>query len=92
MAGSLAGAMMAAPVEGRGEPIAPAASDPRIADIEKSRGKPLTRAQRKAVLDSIKEHEDSWRKGRSFSVPDGTEPDFVFRPSANTGDRGRRPS
>lgn len=79
-AGAAAGTLLAgaagAPAEARPEPPL----DPRLAAIEKSRGKPLSAEQRKAVLDNIHESEQGWEKGRAFPVPDGTPPDFVFRP------------
>jgi hypothetical protein len=63
--------------------------DTRLTQIEKSRGKPFTEEQRKAVLKNIQDTDDSWAKGRKgFTVPDQTEPDFVFRPTTN--ERRRR--
>src|SRR5438874_307159 len=61
---------------------APASGDVRVALIEKSRGKPFTEEQRKAVLTNIQGSDDAWTKARiAFTVPDQTEPDFVFSPS-----------
>src|SRR5205807_2411433 len=57
--------------------------DPRIAAIEKSLAKPLSAEKRKAVIDNITGNEEAWSKARAaFTVPDQTEPDFVFTPTA----------
>lgn len=92
-AGSVAGALAASAVSGVGAAAAqePPKSeiDTRLALIEKSRGGPLPEEQRRAVLKSIQSTEEAWARGRQFPVPDGTEPNFLFRP---TPSKGRAPS
>jgi len=93
VAGALAGASAnakPAPSQGQPRPEVPMPdTDSRLALIEQSRGKPLTEEQRKAVLKNIKSTEESWAKGRAFPVPDGTEPDFIFRPTPSQRQGGK---
>lgn len=83
---SLTGALAAAALTEESQaqaPVTPAEppADTRLAVLESSLGRTLTEEQRKAVLANIRFSEDAWAKCRKeFKVPDGTEPDFVFRP------------
>jgi hypothetical protein len=96
-AGALGVAAAAGPVEGAGssaegsapstpsqqadQPAPPGPADPRITLIERGRSVPLTEAQRKLLVEAYKTAERDWAPAREFDVPDGTEPDFVFRPT-----------
>jgi hypothetical protein len=81
---SLTGALTAAAVTTQAQaPTTPPEipADTRLAALERSLGRTLSEEQRKAVLANIRFSEDAWAKCRKeFKVPDGTEPDFVFRP------------
>lgn len=55
--------------------------DSRIRLIEESRGAPLAEETRVAVLAAIGEMDRKWAEGRTFYVPDGTEPGFLFHPT-----------
>jgi hypothetical protein len=59
----------------------PAGEDPRIGLIERGRSAPLTEAQRKQLAEAYKTADKEWAPARQLNVPDGTEPDFVFRPT-----------
>ena len=82
--GALAASALAAEAQKEEKPVTEA--DTRTTLIEKSRGKPLTEDQRKTISKNIRENDEAWTKGREFLVPDGTEPDFVFRPTPLSGD------
>jgi hypothetical protein len=66
-----------------------AASDPEseaaLALIEQSLGHALGPEQRALVADALSWLTDAWRSHRA-SVPDGTEPDFVFHPTPLSSD------
>jgi hypothetical protein len=81
-AAALAGrAAMSEPQTGKSAEPPPAGDDPRVALIERGRSAPLTEAQRKALVEAYKTADKEWAPAREFSVPDGTAPDFVFRPT-----------
>jgi len=69
------------------DPAAPG-EDPRIGLIEKERSVPLTEAQRKQLVRAMKDVDKEWAPARRFAIPDGTEPDFVFRPTAGQTEEG----
>lgn len=55
-------------------------SEPGLALIEQRLGHALGQEQRVPIALSLKWLADAWRSHLS-SVPDGTEPDFVFHPT-----------
>ena len=65
-------------------------NDVRVKLIEKSRGKPFTDDQRKAVLKNIRNTDKQWAEGRKFEVPDTTEPAISFTPTPLTRGRSGR--
>lgn len=63
-----------------GQPASEA--DTRVTVLEKTLGRTLTPDERKAVEASIKGTDEAWAAVRpTFTVPDGLEPAFVFRPA-----------
>ena len=86
---SVGGAVLAASAAGQEKkPEVPRSDDDiRVRLIEKSRGKPFTPEQKKAVLENIRNTDKQWAEGRKFDVPDNTEPAFVFTPTPRSGRR-----
>jgi hypothetical protein len=78
--------------EPSGQGLAEAAdpeSEPGLALIEQGLGHTLGQKERASVGAALTWLADAWRSHRS-SAPDGTEPDFVFRPTSLS--RGNKPT
>jgi hypothetical protein len=67
----------------------PTATDiDRVAWLEKSLGRQLSPQMRDLVAREFHQNDQAWVSARRYSVPDGTEPAFVFTPEIHVAPVG----
>ena len=71
-----------APSTATSTPIDDAILEARVQWLETTIARPLPAGLRQRVKSEIAGNDASWRRGRQFSVPDGTEPALIFSPVA----------
>ncbi len=83
-ASTLAAAMVATELEASAQSqVDPAESI--IAEVEKTRGKPLPSDVRKRMGQAVKDNASNSAALRKFKVPDGAEPEMIFVPARKGG-------